>query len=406
MLHCCTLLLCLSSWLCMAAGAEEQAYSRAKAKIAKRSAKIYLLQNNAPKATEQLLIAVAGDPQDEESHFLLGGLLAARGDYEGMDAEFLKALSLKPSAHRSQILTTRQNASVSHYNQGIIALKTDDHQKAYSEFSIVANLKPLPGVLAGDLPSDESSMASRIDSLRTEACKILGVVCAKTNRLEEAKAFYRTAASLDTTDATPLLNLGNLALDAGELDLAIGVLDTARARDPMNAAVLTSLAAAYRRLGDPAAAIRVYGQALAASPDNADILLAMGVLHFRDKQYSLAAETFRRVLSLDPGYSDARFNLAQACVELENWDEATRLLKEVISSSPTDAASLFQLGSIYARREMNEEAIETFLEAAAADPGNINVWYQLSSLYAKAGLARESGEALEKAQAIGRERTR
>lgn len=84
--------------------------------------------------------------------------------------------------------------------------------------------------------------------LAAEACCAQGVQWARAGQTEQARAAFEQALRLDPGHYRSLTNLGNLALEAGEAQVAIDWYQKALALNPDYPGTHHNLAAAYRKL--------------------------------------------------------------------------------------------------------------------------------------------------------------
>ncbi len=83
-----------------------------------------------------------------------------------------------------------------------------------------------------------------------------GVARMALGRAEDARADFEAALAIDPTHAPAHVNLGNLALEAGDAAAAIVRYERAAVLDPDYAPAQFNLSVAYKRLGRHADAVR------------------------------------------------------------------------------------------------------------------------------------------------------
>ena len=108
-----------------------------------------------------------------------------------------------------------------------------------------------------------------------------GLLLIEAGRIDEARAAFERAASIDTTGAPYRVNAGNAA----------------------------------RAAGDPAAAERAYRAALGLDAGAIDALNGLAVLLVQRQQAREAVPLLRRALEVDGRFVEARLNLGIACQE-------------------------------------------------------------------------------------------
>lgn len=88
-----------------------------------------------------------------------------------------------------------------------------------------------------------------------------GVARIGLERRELARDDFETALQIKPAHAPALTNLGNLLLEAGDLDAAIARYQSAISADPQYAIAHLNLGVAYKRLGRIAESVRALRQA-------------------------------------------------------------------------------------------------------------------------------------------------
>lgn len=88
-----------------------------------------------------------------------------------------------------------------------------------------------------------------------------GVALVELRRPQEAREAFETALRAVPKFAPALVNIGNLHLEAGELDEAIRLYESAAASDEYYALAYHNLGVAYKRLGRTADSVRALKRA-------------------------------------------------------------------------------------------------------------------------------------------------
>jgi tetratricopeptide (TPR) repeat protein len=152
----------------------------------------------------------------------------------------------------------------------------------------------------------------------------LGRLCQLAGKRDEAIAHLRNEYLLQGEDCDILLDLSNLLLDTGQMQLAIQCL---------------------RRLS-------------ALAPDNADAWQNLAVAHFMGKSYQEGVEASRQALRCDGRHLMAMHNLAVAYERLGHYEQALRWVRTALEIEPRDA--------IFAKLEMRLGLLKLRARAAKA----------------------------------------
>lgn len=121
-----------------------------------------------------------------------------------------------------------------------------------------------------------------------EVVFIRGVVLDQLGEKTEAISAYRSAASLDASDARPHNNLAGLLQAAGDLDGALGAAQEAYRLDEGNPYVMDTLGALYLEKGLVARAISVLEDAHRAAPELPDAQLHLALAYVEQERHSEA----------------------------------------------------------------------------------------------------------------------
>lgn len=115
-----------------------------------------------------------------------------------------------------------------------------------------------------------------------------------------------------------------LALEASDVEAAIGAYQTAIAANPKRADAPINLGRLLHEAKRPAEAERVYRAALDTCGPDPVLLYNLGVLLDDLGRKAEALEAYRAALSADPRLADCHYNLALLCGELGRRQEAIR----------------------------------------------------------------------------------
>jgi tetratricopeptide (TPR) repeat protein len=236
--------------------------------------------------------------------------------------------------------------------------------------------------------------------------------------------------------------LGGVLFVTGEyLDSAIA-LKKAEALAPLDARSRFTLAMAYVVLRQGRWARPELETLAAADPRSPLYPYWLARLEYDEEHYAAAVEGFHRALALDPGYVKAYDNLGLALDALGRYDEAIKsyeealrinrargahspwpalnlgllltrlgrleeaepLFRESAREDPRFAPAPYQLGIVLEKKGQAAEAIAALGQAAGLDPRNPEPHYVLARLYRRAGETEKADRALERFQALKKEK--
>ena len=261
--------------------------------------------------------------------------------------------------------------------------------------------------------------------LRRAVCRAHAL--ARLRRTAEAEAAYREAAEAGPRSVLPLFGMGNLLVQAGRYEEAVGWYERAVAVDPGHAAVRISAghALAVSRGPDGLAAVQCYQDAMEIDSEDVSLRAGYGTALAMGGNHAGAAEQCRLAIKLDPHDAAAHVGLGNALLELGRHGEAVKAYRVGIEKSvvavfvppePDGArwsgTSLFahELGGAAAHRGMGNallelgrpgEAAGTLREAVALDADSLDAQLGLGRSLYKCGRHEEAVPAYRAAAGLG-----
>jgi tetratricopeptide (TPR) repeat protein len=161
---------------------------------------------------------------------------------------------------------------------------------------------------------------------------------------------FNLLASLDRLAET-YAGLGNLQLDAGQLDQAMAL----------------------------------FQRALQFSPDNASTHSDLGIALFRKGQVDEAIAQFRKAVALQPAATEGHSNLGNALVRKGQVDEAIVEFRKAGELQPNDAAVQNSLARLLRQQGLADEALVHFQKAVQMDPTLVSAHRNLGDLLLQKG---------------------
>ncbi len=239
-------------------------------------------------------------PQDVEVLSNLGGLLAARGEFEAA------------AQHHRAALTLRPGFAEAHSNLGDVLASLGRWDEAAASCLLALHLRP---------------------TLAAAHCN-LGRARAGQGRLDEAAASYRQAIGLQPRLAQAHHGLG-LALQAqGRLDAAAASLREALRWRPQHLGAQFQLALLLAEQGRFDDAVAAYRQLLVIEPGHAQALANLGAALMALGRPADAAAAFEQSLQRQPAQPAVRSNLGNAWLALGRIDDALAAYRAAADAEP------------------------------------------------------------------------
>lgn len=258
----------------------------------------------------------------------------------------------------------------------------------------------------------------------------LGILYARTSRVDKAIAEYQRALRLSPNDEPILLNLGIvylkeelhsralpyfqrvLAVDpqnqqarqlqdvcrvyTGQVLPAIRDLKLLTQENPRDEQLLFLLGFAYLKGGDSKTAQTIFNQMFqAAGPARAQLLI--GKASYDAAIFPQAEESFLEVLRLDPQFPGIHLELGKVYISERRTDDAIEQLREALSADPSNEEANYFLGSLLVRENQYEQGIAYLEEAKRLKPDAYGVYLYLGRAKLHLGQTAEAVGLLQKA---------
>ncbi|MGA3066302.1 MAG: tetratricopeptide repeat protein [Tepidisphaeraceae bacterium] len=230
------------------------------------------------------------NPDSAAAHANIGQTLADQSDWAGAEAEFRRALELRPSDGALCIKIGVCRAAVGD-NAGAIwwYQKALDHLPDSDE-PVLHRLRSEPyyrmGCVYGSMPGDENRQLA-IDA-------------------------YKQAIQINPDYELAMDNLGELLLEAGQTGAAIAEFESALKVNPDSVPAHNNLGNAYLAEGNFQQASAEYESVLRLAPSNVNALNNLGTVNARQGKWPEAIADFQLALRIDPDFALAKRNLAAA----------------------------------------------------------------------------------------------
>ncbi len=350
--------------------AQKKKITKGDAKIAKRSAHLYISQRLFDKALAQLLIVVEGNPNDVQAHFMLGEIYSEKNLQDEMKKEFDIVLASKKGQkkYRKKIQPFLDMWWSRNYNNAVRAIGAEDYGAAIEGLQKAIGLAP------------EKAMSYQA----------LGVTYLNMGQAQAGIDAYLKAIELDSTDTSSFVNLGRAYMNSRDYEAARQCFTKALQLDPENASYLNDLARSQQFAGDNEAALETAEKALAIDPNNLDVLIMAGQMSLMGGNYEKAAELLERVVAQKPDDVDSMFNLAESYKGLGRLEEAVNLFLKSVQANPQDSDAWYRLGRIYENQARYQESIDALKMVVSLKATSVQGWQALARSWAL--LSQEQSE--------------
>lgn len=251
------------------------------------------------------------------------------------------------------------------------------------------------------------ALPSELGALLTEA-----LAQHRRGNLADAERCYRQILTTDPHHFTAMHMMGVVALQVGNVAVAVQLLGEAARIRPSDAAVAANLTSALRQAGRLDEALNAAQKALLLKPDfsdarlnlvnvladlnrpdeaadelekaippgssSVDFRLRLVNLRLAANQTEAAVDAVYDLLAISPLSTAAYTNLGVALRRLDRLDEAVATYRNALELEPDNSGLLNNLGIALQDLDQIEEAVDCFRRALAIQPGVASAWLNLS----------------------------
>jgi tetratricopeptide (TPR) repeat protein len=303
----------------------------------------------------------------EGNYFTMGMSQSKLGDKQSALASFLQSCQLSPDHGASFYEAGKAFNSLGNQGQAIhyltqaIQIKedprylrylgsiyyiTDDYMNAISRFQRSLELDPnradamnniaICYISLGDYSSSLSWSTKAVQKEPANEIYLftMGQAAEGVGMTDQAVEIYKKSAALDSSYASPRLNLGNILDSRGEYVNALQNLQEAYRAEPDNVSVWNSLGTVFLHMEQYESSIKWYEKAVAGEPKDPLIKynLALGYIAVEENEKAVVQLT--NIIKIDSNYWDAYFHLANVYFAMGDKDKAREVAEELIGKNP------------------------------------------------------------------------
>ena len=284
-----------------------------------------------------------------------------------------------------------------------------------------------------DAAQKEFQRAHELDPKDPYTLYFLARIAQSTSRAGEAIGYYERIGRLGTPVYDTNQRLGQLYLDAGNLENARQNIEAALKQTPWDSSLYYQLGRVDQRTGHPAAAREEFASAARLKNANQDavqrllaldqvlrngeagraaelrtdllrvashdpeILESMGVVLGRAGLYEQAREPLERCVQIDPESFEAEYNLGFTLLRLQRDQDAEAALRRALKLRPDSVEANRALAVLYVEQNRNLDAIQSLRNASRILPGDAKVLALLGQQYLEGRFLPNAVSTLEEA---------
>jgi tetratricopeptide (TPR) repeat protein len=403
-------------------------------------ATLLLDRGEVQKAISELQSVVNAAQDNFVARFNLGRAHVARGEWEQARQQFTEAIHLRPDYLPARLALAQLQVMQAHSpSEFDLALKSVDEilqidkknsaarmiqaaalmgEKKYAEARQVleamqqANPNADIGFSLGMLAMRQGNMKEAEDIFRKDftahpqdARALVGLVevMAAQGHFEQAMQVLQGELAKNPNRNDLRVALGNLAVRAGNYDLAINqfqtVLNGLDKNSKARGDIYFRLGETFRKKGDSSAAIQNLYKAKELLPVNSMVVEELALALQYSGRKPEARDAYEQAIKLDPQNGVALNNLAflMADAGYGDLDTALTYAQRAKQAMPNLTEVSDTLGWIYLKKNMSDNAMDVFQTLVNQKPENATYRFHLGMAYAQKGDKPKALQELQRA---------
>lgn len=370
--------------------------------------------------------ALAKDPNDATSHYIMGMNYIDSGDWEKAQKELADAVKNDPdnylyyynlgraqyrlknfTAARSSFESSikyNKNFDPAYFNLGMTCHRLKLNKDALAAFRNAHQVNPQYArayleearILNNDFNDAKGALAAykkviELDPVNTQALNECGTVYAGMGDYVQAENCYRRAmALLKPGDKDPITyyNLATALYNQNKLNDAETNAKTAYSQMSVlkgnadKAMVVYNYALIEDMLGNSDKAITLYKEVLVLDPDNAKTKTNLGkmFMNMNPPDADTALTFYLDAYKVSPSF-ELENNMGSAYLMKKDYGNAITYFQKAIKRSPKDNTVRFNLAQAYSGAGDFNNAKTTYLEILNADTSNWDSYIELAKVY-------------------------
>ena len=226
----------------------------------------------------------------------------------------------------------------------------------------------------------------------------LGILCAQSNRADEAITHLQRAIAINPADPEYSNMLAATYMGKGNQEEAGKTFRDALAAHPTHSNLLTNYGAFLVRTGNPLNAEKQFQEALKANPRNAEAINNLGLIYYNKGDSSHAVPMFKEAVSIKPDYANAWYNLGEGYKALCRYTEASDAFEQVTILTPQKTAGWVNYAIMLTIQNETDKALAIFRKIIETDPREVNSYLQINYLLKSMARFDEIPALIEKAR--------
>ena len=315
-------------------------------------ASLYLQLGKVPEALAVAQAAAELDPDDPESHLILGNINKASGNARAAQAAWETGVALL----EAQLPEPGQETAGDLIRLGDAFLQAGRLEQARQAYQ----------------------QAQRLDARNPDIQRGLGNTAINMGDLAGAEQAYAAWVAEAPDDPEAKMALGLVYLKQNKIVQGRQALENAVQLSPCSSTASILAGGQFWLEGDYSQAEAAFSRAVEIEPDNPSALYLLGVSQLLQEKLEPAAATLDSALKAKPGLVIAQRALAHALDSLGRYAQSLPLWQEVVQKLPDDASGWVSLANTYEKLGTLDLAIDAYTRALSlGEDANIHTYIGL-----------------------------
>jgi len=325
---------------------------------------IYYFEGETDKTIEEFEKAVDYGDNSLLIHKNLLELYALKTDYEKIEREALKVLSVD-----------EKDVAANRYMAEICAIYRKDIDEAIKYQKKVITLAP-------------ESVKARL---------FLGALYGERGEAGPARKTYKGVLKLDRNNFSAYSYLAGVYEYEKKYKDALKVYRKLSAIYPLVTQIYDNMGTIYNKLNRVKEAKKCFLKSIEKNPENVRALYNLVLIYETGRQWGEVINYLEKIVKLQPAVAQTYIHLGISYIEADRFDGAIEVLKKAVELDPEKGAAYTALGITYEYKKMYKEAIGAFSLAIEKNPSGRDNYFHLGLCYDNLKQYSESESAFTRA---------
>jgi FkbM family methyltransferase len=228
--------------------------------------------------------------------------------------------------------------------------------------------RELGALVGGSVQPNSTAADPTVIPLSAQHLHERAVAFHQTGRLSDAETTYQEVVRHQPDHFAALQQLGVIALQRGQHDLAVQRLDYALTVNPNSAEAQNSRGLALMASKRLAEALDSFDSVIALNPSSVESIYNRGSVLIQLQRLEDAVAAFDQAIALKPDYVEALNSRGNVLITLERYDEALKCFDQALAIRSDDEKVLNNQGIALKELGRFEEAVVSYDKAIALNP--------------------------------------